>query len=763
MFYSKVLLTKKGALGTVWVAAVCGEAALSREQVARTDIVASVDKILSDVETPHRILALLLLGIVRIYSKKVEYIYHGCNQLFRSFQPRHCAEPSMPTGRSMHGVLKQVKKAVRAGRSVVAQQDTSKVKKAVHAAITTEISGPISSEGLSFRLETEVIVQSSVVIRETLVPTDLSNFTIPKRFELDSFDLEIAEDTDNDSEDHHQLAHQDILLEDERHHAAYSYESYQRATSSYGVDSTCFMPEYIALPPEVIGAISEVNNILDLSTKGDIPEREDQNADSAWFTPVKDILPPEMLDIVAEVNDPSNKGKMGDKSIREVDMDEDMGSACSIPLPENREGQQSDNVLQNMTCAGLSANYPSIEESENGSLQGKSNTGPPVGGFPEHDIEEHESLEPPAVGCKINDLSPSTPEPLLEGVPGPPSSPRFRVRTPAKIEMCQITRKRRRGLYNKDYLPTDRENKRRVRRRLMWSLYDEDIVLSNEMLKKAIEDTKDLVHQRRKAPHTYLEIWKVEKIGCLLDTFMDPLIPYQTSVHLAHITAPEAPESSRGESVKARKCLSYKRSESSHSCKDAGNTERESILDEPRKRELDEPTDFESPAGCYTEKRHLQDDVCECHDAMTKENDTQVKGDEPSSVVPSKKGPHESENHIPLHNEALYAALDNIDEDIPMDEEHTRGEGFLSSTRTRKIARCFHELFLHQNRKQGTKSVSLNQALEGKKRKTSARFFYETLILKSHGLIEVNQEQPYEDIMLSPTPQLEAEVGRSGN
>jgi cohesin complex subunit SCC1 len=42
MFYSKDLLSKKGPLGTVWVAAFCGEAALSRSQVARTDIVASV-------------------------------------------------------------------------------------------------------------------------------------------------------------------------------------------------------------------------------------------------------------------------------------------------------------------------------------------------------------------------------------------------------------------------------------------------------------------------------------------------------------------------------------------------------------------------------------------------------------------------------------------------------------------------------------------------------------------------------------------------
>ena len=44
MFYSKALLSKKGPLGTVWAAAFCRnrKAALTRDQVARTDIVASV-------------------------------------------------------------------------------------------------------------------------------------------------------------------------------------------------------------------------------------------------------------------------------------------------------------------------------------------------------------------------------------------------------------------------------------------------------------------------------------------------------------------------------------------------------------------------------------------------------------------------------------------------------------------------------------------------------------------------------------------------
>ncbi|CAL5068593.1 unnamed protein product [Urochloa decumbens] len=869
MSESQALLWKKGPLRTVWVAAFCRESALSRDHVARTDIIASVDKILSYVQGPHpiplRIVAQLLFGSVRIYSKKVYYLFCDCEEV-RSLLLRQCA-PSAPTGGSTRRTLKQANKAVRAGRSVAGQQNTTKVKKTVHA-VRTEVSSPVSSEGPSVRVETEVIVRTSVVIREACLPDDLPAFTIPKTFELDSFDLGIAEDTDDEGEDHHQLAHQDILLEDERHHAPYFYESYQR--TSYGVDSTCYMPEYIAVPCEVMRAISESNDILDFSMEGDKSERGNQNADSAWFTPVKDVLPPDMMDMVAEAKDRSDKSKTGDNSIREVNMDENVGgSTCSltpIHLQESQEGQNSENVLENMTSGILSANNPTIEESKNDLLLGKSNTAPPAAGiadhdtgeheslsapvlscetraenelspsilnannptveasendsllaagFPEHDTGEHESLEAPVLSCETraenelspskksphptlsplshqaernamahgkafvpvrqlptqpstvsrpsNELSPSTPERLPEVVPGPPSSSIFRVRTPAKTEKIQATGKRR-SLYNKeDYIPTEREGSRRVRRRLTWCLLDEGIAIPNVLMREAIEDASDLVQKRRKAPHTRLDTWKVAKVGSLPYTFVDPLIPYKTSTPLARVTAPEAPESLCEESVKARRRLSYEQTESVHSCQGTGSTERESIQDASTKRKLDEGTDFEAPVGCHTESGPVQVAVCECNDDTAKEKDTQVEGDEPSSEIPPKKGLHESENQIPLHHEALNAVLDNIDEDIPIYEEPTSNEGLLNSTKTRKIAICLHKLFLDQKSKEGTNTLSLNQVLEGSKRRTSATFFYETLILKSRGLVEVNQGQPYEDIILSATPQLEAEIQRCGN
>ncbi|KAK6928493.1 Rad21/Rec8-like protein, N-terminal, partial [Dillenia turbinata] len=80
MFYSHSLLSRKGPLGAVWVAAYCHKR-LKKAQVKETDIPSSVDMILLE-EVPvvtYRVLGYLLLGVVRIYSKKVEYLFYDCH------------------------------------------------------------------------------------------------------------------------------------------------------------------------------------------------------------------------------------------------------------------------------------------------------------------------------------------------------------------------------------------------------------------------------------------------------------------------------------------------------------------------------------------------------------------------------------------------------------------------------------------------------------------------------------------------------------
>ncbi|CAL5349019.1 unnamed protein product [Camellia sinensis] len=66
MFYSHCFLSRKGPLGTIWVAAHCLKR-VKKHQVAQINISSSVGH--------------LLLGVVRIYSKKVEYLFHDCRKV----------------------------------------------------------------------------------------------------------------------------------------------------------------------------------------------------------------------------------------------------------------------------------------------------------------------------------------------------------------------------------------------------------------------------------------------------------------------------------------------------------------------------------------------------------------------------------------------------------------------------------------------------------------------------------------------------------
>ncbi|KAG5376745.1 hypothetical protein IGI04_041341 [Brassica rapa subsp. trilocularis] len=77
---SEFILAKKGPLGTIWIAAHL-ERKLRKNQVADTDIGVSVDSILfPEAPIALRLSSHLLLGVVRIYSKKVNYLFDDCSE-----------------------------------------------------------------------------------------------------------------------------------------------------------------------------------------------------------------------------------------------------------------------------------------------------------------------------------------------------------------------------------------------------------------------------------------------------------------------------------------------------------------------------------------------------------------------------------------------------------------------------------------------------------------------------------------------------------
>lgn len=80
MFYSQVILARKGPLGKIWLAAHYDKK-LTKAQIFTTDISDSVDSVLNPAAPlALRVSGHLMLGIVRIYSRKVKYLMADCTE-----------------------------------------------------------------------------------------------------------------------------------------------------------------------------------------------------------------------------------------------------------------------------------------------------------------------------------------------------------------------------------------------------------------------------------------------------------------------------------------------------------------------------------------------------------------------------------------------------------------------------------------------------------------------------------------------------------
>lgn len=81
MFYSHTFLARKGPLGTVWCAAHL-QHKLKKPHYTSTNIASTVERIMTpEVPIALRTSGHLLLGVVRIYSKQVEYFSEDCKTL----------------------------------------------------------------------------------------------------------------------------------------------------------------------------------------------------------------------------------------------------------------------------------------------------------------------------------------------------------------------------------------------------------------------------------------------------------------------------------------------------------------------------------------------------------------------------------------------------------------------------------------------------------------------------------------------------------
>ncbi|CAG8453711.1 1016_t:CDS:10 [Paraglomus brasilianum] len=109
MFYSEAILSKKGPLAKVWLAAHW-ERKLSKTQFLQTNIQNSVGAILGGDQPPMalRLSGQLLLGVVRIYSRKARYLLEDCNEALvkikLAFTPGVVDMPEESTVANFHAI-----------------------------------------------------------------------------------------------------------------------------------------------------------------------------------------------------------------------------------------------------------------------------------------------------------------------------------------------------------------------------------------------------------------------------------------------------------------------------------------------------------------------------------------------------------------------------------------------------------------------------------------------------------------------------------
>ncbi|KAK4379645.1 hypothetical protein RND71_001507 [Anisodus tanguticus] len=108
MFYSHTFLARKGPLGTVWCAAHL-QHKLKKPHYTSTNIPSTVERIMTpEVPIALRTSGHLLLGVVRIYSKQVEYFSEDCktflNVVLKAFSSTNVNLPEGSTHAPYHSI-----------------------------------------------------------------------------------------------------------------------------------------------------------------------------------------------------------------------------------------------------------------------------------------------------------------------------------------------------------------------------------------------------------------------------------------------------------------------------------------------------------------------------------------------------------------------------------------------------------------------------------------------------------------------------------
>ncbi|XP_013587887.1 PREDICTED: sister chromatid cohesion 1 protein 2-like isoform X2 [Brassica oleracea var. oleracea] len=657
MFHSEGLVSRKGPLGAIWVAAYFVKK-LKKAQVKDTNIPSSVDQILQqelDALT-YRGLAYLLLGLVRIYSKKVDSLFHDCNTALIGVKEQNRDNTNVP-----------LPAAASTGDNVKPQEDIT-----------------LKHDGVSGR-DTESI-----------------DHYYMERFDMEEDDLGCTfHVVDDHTDTRHDTAHDmDIDVRDASGEAS--------------------VREVEAEPLE--------------SNKS---SRDQQNASRHDRSLPSECKSPEALHGIEELEPGSVVGN-GD-------------------LPE---------------CIEKHRGHSDVEMTDTNMFHTEPSETPQVNkvGYNEKGFLSDMTLseEPESKGSNAKDAP-------VAATP----------KTPSRLKTSQGETSHQFSIIN---TPGGKESSSRVSRKRK-CLIDDEVIIPNKVLKKMIEDSSTLVTKRRKVPHTDYYERRIKRFADPSRSFWDPLFPYGSlDLQLLFCQPIKFKEQNTTETPKAAKTARRMKRSSLRTVESRGDvfpleqteTGRE-IMETPQAAGLAElkitVPEMVSASSIAAESAHQTKVAPE----------TPMKPAEPTYIAPetpavserveiapdtpvresmSKRYFEDPEtceqetrpsNSFTFFDECpsafcedrrdLDAILMNEEQVNAHETEDLQQETWLA--RTRNVAKFLEKTFLEQREKGEEEKASLLQLCRGRTQKESARLFYETLVLKTKGYLEVKQDHPYSDILLS--------------
>ncbi|XP_030476309.1 sister chromatid cohesion 1 protein 3 [Syzygium oleosum] len=653
MFYSQTFLGRKGPLGTVWCAAHL-QHRLKKSHYTSTDILKTVDYIMfPEVPIALRMSGHLLLGVVRIYSKKVDYLFHECN---------------------------------------------------------------IILTGLS-----KVFAPVELNLPEDTRQAPVQSITLPNTFELDAMDLD---DTYEDGiQDDHLRSREEITL----------IEQIPTGRDPYIVIS--FDEDILESSQHALVPVSVVSLMEEERSEGPSRSHPEVHRESFQDSPLgsrgkidRDIPMPDLPEIEVMRDTVHDVGFENFPPM--TDHVDDRNSLTRSEQIMTEKGTVTPPVPDALASGGSSLPYQQHPETAaSADLQN-------AAVFPdEHVLFEH-------------------------------ASPELEIRSSPPVQQ-----------------PPARKRKRK-------QFFDECVVLKNSFMKKALHNPNDLLRKRRNIPSSAFGLWKLNKCLRKECSFQEPLFngmctDLQNVFRKDYVSInphlfgqddviPEPVDSETpGPTAEVLPGLGISQSPDNATAFDMEIEHLRHDKDQTGGNFLDfvslpiRGIDSSLGRDTFTPISVSLGLATELPEGSTFGTGVLPTPDASMSTVPFRSDTETPLTFIEENQVEENTCLSDIPEMTAAEElyfleaEDTSLAGSCRSQeidplsiRTRAVAQFLQRRSPTAPGQEEESGLSLTNILEGKNRRLCARMFFETLVLKSYGLIDVQQDEAYGDISLKLTPTL---------